>query len=314
MSFLNLDDARCTFCVGYLTALGEGESGAPLDAAYVADLLEGTGSARVVSCVVEWPSEQAGGPLLHVAGQAPMLLEARTLRAFAQGAVSALVVIDADERGEPRLVLKKRHAPGLSYIQSVLGLPEPDQCGWTGLAALDVLGRVLNEAPGSLPSIARTFEKWCVQISCLTEKPSRDERLLVQLVHPDARLPEKEHISDSGYDLTLLYEKKRFGRTILYGTGVVVEAPFGWYFDVVPRSSIIKRGHILANSVGVIDRSYRGEIFVPLIKINETAPDLSLPARVVQLIPRPIVHFPVEQKVALSATGRGAGGFGSTGE
>jgi dUTP pyrophosphatase len=164
-----------------------------------------------------------------------------------------------------------------------------------------------------LPSLATAFADWRVRIAHLTNRDFTNQRMAVQLVHPDARVPMKEHVSDSGYDLTLLYEKKRFGRTILYGTGVIVEAPFGWYFDVVPRSSIIKHGYILANSVGVIDRSYRGEIFVPLIKIDDAAQDLQLPARVAQLIPRPIVHFPVDEVHALSTTQRGSGGFGSTG-
>jgi dUTP pyrophosphatase len=128
----------------------------------------------------------------------------------------------------------------------------------------------------------------------------------------EARLPGKERVSDSGYDLTLLYESQRMGNVVLYGTGIVVEPPSGWYLDLVPRSSIIKRGYIVANSIGVIDRSYRGEILVPLIKVDPKAPDLELPARVAQLIPRPIVHFEIVEE-SVAASHRGEGGFGSTG-
>jgi dUTP pyrophosphatase len=92
-----------------------------------------------------------------------------------------------------------------------------------------------------------------------------------------------------------------------------VVPPPGWYFDVVPRSSIIKLGYLLANSVGVIDRSYRGEILVPLIKWDESAPDLELPQRVVQMVPRPVVHFRIEETQDLNAGLRGDRGFGSSG-
>ncbi|HEU5075560.1 MAG TPA: hypothetical protein VFU02_15315, partial [Polyangiaceae bacterium] len=107
---------------------------------------------------------------------------------------------------------------------------------------------------------------------------------------------------------------KRFGSTVLYGSGIQVAPPAGWYFDVVPRSSIIKTGYIVANSVGVIDRSYRGEVMVPLVKIDPDAPELVLPARVAQMIPRPIVHMQIRAVGSAGTTQRGSGGFGSTGE
>jgi dUTP pyrophosphatase len=92
-----------------------------------------------------------------------------------------------------------------------------------------------------------------------------------------------------------------------------VQPAFGWYFDVVPRSSISKSGYMLANSVGVIDRGYTGEILVPLIKIDPSAPDLKLPARLVQMIPRQIIAAELVEVEAFDETVRGSSGFGSTG-
>jgi dUTP pyrophosphatase len=69
----------------------------------------------------------------------------------------------------------------------------------------------------------------------------------------------------------------------------------------------------MANSFGVIDRAYRGEILVPLIKLDPQAPDLELPCRIAQLIPRPIVHVEWVLVDNLDETERGEGGFGSTG-
>jgi dUTP pyrophosphatase len=134
-----------------------------------------------------------------------------------------------------------------------------------------------------------------------------------QLLRVEAVAPFKARVSDSGYDLTVIRRVKQHGTVTLFGTGLSVRPPYGWYFDVVPRSSIIKSGYLSANSVGVIDRSYRGEIMVPLLKIDPDAPDLELPARVAQMIPRPIVHLSPIARETLNSTQRGTGGFGSTG-
>jgi len=125
--------------------------------------------------------------------------------------------------------------------------------------------------------------------------------------------PFKKRISDSGWDLHLIKLLKKEGNLYFFDTGVRVSPPPGFYFDLVPRSSIYKSGFILANSVGIIDMTYRGTIKVPLIKVDPEKPDPELPWRAVQLIPRRF--FPLEAKRApsLDQTLRGEGGFGSTG-
>lgn len=132
------------------------------------------------------------------------------------------------------------------------------------------------------------------------------------LVDPLGIPPHKARASDSGFDLNLIGIRKTFGKVTLYGTGVSVEPPTGFYFDMVPRSSMIKSGYMLANSVGIIDQGYTGEIMVTLIKVDPDAPDLELPCKMVQLIPRRWHGFhPVNSE--LNSTERGEGGFGSTG-
>jgi dUTP pyrophosphatase len=125
--------------------------------------------------------------------------------------------------------------------------------------------------------------------------------------------PFKKRISDSGFDLYLVKLIKKEGNLYFFDTGVRVSPPPGYYFDLVPRSSIFKSGFILANSVGIIDMTYRGTIKVPLIKVNPDAEEPELPWRAVQLIPRRF--FPLEgiQVESLDPTLRGEGGFGSTG-
>lgn len=129
----------------------------------------------------------------------------------------------------------------------------------------------------------------------------------------NATLPSKARASDSGYDLSIIEKAKTLGAVELYDTGIKVTPPPGYYFDLVARSSITKTGYMLANGIGVIDRSYVGPVLVPLIKVDPNAPELELPLKVVQLIPRPIVHVRFVEVDSLDETDRGAGGFGSTG-
>lgn len=131
----------------------------------------------------------------------------------------------------------------------------------------------------------------------------------------NAILPSKTHDSDSGYDLTIIEKIKTVGNTDFFTTGIKIEPEDGWYVDVVPRSSIGKTGYILANSVGIIDNSYRGEIIIALKKVDPIAQEIELPCRIAQMIPRKVHQITIEEvsEEELGDTSRGTGGFGSTG-
>lgn len=164
----------------------------------------------------------------------------------------------------------------------------------------------------SMITFDANFSIWRDIFSDLCCETVSFDPMIVKRNRPDALLPSKSRVSDSGYDLTLVEHVKTVGNVEFYDTGISVEPPFGWYFDLIGRSSITKSGYILANSVGVIDRSYTGNVIVALIKINQFAKDLCLPSKLVQIIPRRIVHLDVIEKNCLTVTSRGAGGFGST--
>jgi deoxyuridine 5'-triphosphate nucleotidohydrolase len=191
---------------------------------------------------------------------------------------------------------------------------------FTGDNALDLLGKLYENSPVNQNYYRKIYLDWAMLVPGFTNNsiyPSNERPYFKwSKTRPDAVRPQKARVTDSGYDLVLLEKIKTIGVVELYETGIKVIPPVGWYFDVVPRSSITKSGYILANSVGIIDKTYTGSIKVPLIKINKDAPDLELPLRLVQLIPRMIVHFddveiPEEE---LGNTSRGSGGFGSTGK
>lgn len=210
---------------------------------------------------------------------------------------------------EPYCAIASASPKLLEAIASFSAIPcrrEPDRVAWTGNNALDLLARLYDGAPIAMQRKRRSYEDWATWVS-------RDLLFRWVKVHPAARPPTKAHASDSGYDITLIEAGRRAGMVQFYRTGLKLQPSFGWYFDLVPRSSITKTGYIVANSVGVIDRTYVGEVLVPLIKIDPSAPDLELPARVAQIIPRPIVHAAFVEVESLDESLRGSGGFGSTG-
>lgn len=138
-------------------------------------------------------------------------------------------------------------------------------------------------------------------------------KVKVKYSRPDAVRPSKSRFSDVGLDLTLVGLHSQKGTMRLFHTGVHVTPPLGYYTQVVPRSSIVKTGFMLANSVGIIDPAYTGEILIALQKVDPDAAELELPLRLGQLILVKREHFIVEEVDSLTTTDRGAGGFGSTG-
>jgi deoxyuridine 5'-triphosphate nucleotidohydrolase len=246
------------------------------------------------------------------------------LKVFCRALFDVAATISRPEAGELRIRLPR---PGSAILDGLVEYTQvvPSKLGknavhFRGVGALDLLGILYDGARTNQPGESRLFrpkllsryEAWACRIAQLA--PVKEPAVLaVQRLREDAVVPQKGRISDSGYDLTIVHAVRTHGNITLFGTGLSVDPPQGWYFDVIARSSLIKLGYMMANSVGVIDRAYRGEIMVPLVKVDPNAPDITLPARVAQLIPRPIVHFPVVERSELTFTHRGTGGFGSTG-
>ncbi|GAB3861376.1 dUTP diphosphatase [Hymenobacter terrigena] len=100
----------------------------------------------------------------------------------------------------------------------------------------------------------------------------------------------------------------------LIPTGLSVEIPVGYEAQVRPRSGLaVKHGIGIVNSPGTIDADYRGEIRVLLVNLSNESFVVNDGERIAQLVVakhETVTWQPVE---ALSATQRGAGGYGSTG-
>lgn len=98
-------------------------------------------------------------------------------------------------------------------------------------------------------------------------------------------------------------------------TGIAIALPGPEYVALVfARSGLgIKHGIALSNGVGVIDSDYRGEIQVGLTNLSHIPYTIQPGDRIAQLVLTPVVTPEVELVAELGETGRGAGGFGSTG-
>jgi len=104
------------------------------------------------------------------------------------------------------------------------------------------------------------------------------------------------------------------GQYALVPTGLAMALPPGYEAQVRPRSGLAaKHGVTVLNSPGTIDADYRGEIKVILINHGQTAFVVKRGERIAQMVIAPMVQAALVPVAALSATDRGAGGFGSTG-
>jgi dUTP pyrophosphatase len=150
----------------------------------------------------------------------------------------------------------------------------------------------------------------------MSSTPNKDERILsVKKLVPQAILPAQGYFSDVGYDISIIRIIRPIGPGVtLYGTGLVIAPPEGFYVELVPRSSLCKTGWGFANSIGIIDPTYRGEVSVVLFRLHQFTQELELPLRVGQLVLRKlyILHRMVEV-THFRHTPRDIGGFGSTG-
>lgn len=135
--------------------------------------------------------------------------------------------------------------------------------------------------------------------------------LLVELLSPVARLPERQHILDIGYDLFVADVRDSGDGTVCIDFGIAVEPPVGYHVELFSRSSIYKSGLVMANGVGLIDPGYRGPIKMMCYRVKP-GPLPKVGERFGQLVLRQSEILPLRE-AKLSNTDRGSGGFGSTG-
>ena len=131
--------------------------------------------------------------------------------------------------------------------------------------------------------------------------------------HTDtAKLPEKAHNGDLGYDIFADEDVElSHGEYKLISTGVSIKCSNGkWGHIIKDRSSMAVKG--LFSHAGVIDAGYTGEIKVLLQNVGGFY-QIKKGDKIAQLIPTKVTSFEVMETTELHSGGRGSKGFGSTG-
>ena len=132
---------------------------------------------------------------------------------------------------------------------------------------------------------------------------------------PPLELPRYETEGSAGLDLRADEPVSLApGERALVATGLALELPPGFEGQVRPRSGLaVRHGVGMVNAPGTIDSDYRGEVKVILVNHGQAAVRFERGERIAQLVVAAVVRATLVVAEALGETGRGAGGFGSTG-
>ena len=133
--------------------------------------------------------------------------------------------------------------------------------------------------------------------------------------NPDLPLPERASAEAAGFDVRSC-EAFRLapGEIHAAATGLIMEMPAGMECQVRPRSGLAARhGITLPNSPGTIDSDYRGELRILMQNLGDEVVSISRGDRVAQLVFSRCLSPSLEEVPGVTRTGRGSGGFGSTG-
>jgi dUTP pyrophosphatase len=142
------------------------------------------------------------------------------------------------------------------------------------------------------------------------------EVLITRLPHGEGLpLPGRATEGSAGFDIAsaegaVLQPMERR----LFGTGFAVAVPEGWEIQIRPRSGLAyKHGITLPNTPATIDSDYRGELKVALVNLSAEPFTVERGMRIGQLVVAQVPEATFKEVAELPASGRGAGGFGSTG-
>lgn len=143
-----------------------------------------------------------------------------------------------------------------------------------------------------------------------------DVQVLITRLDSSVALPVYAKGGDAGADITTRIDITLApGERVLVPTGISIALPDGYAAFVLPRSGLaIKHGVTMVNAPGTVDAGYRGEL--QCIMINHD-PQESITFkkgdRIAQLVIQRVERAEFIEVQELPGSGRGTGGFGSTG-
>ncbi|MDO4848188.1 MAG: dUTP diphosphatase [Coriobacteriia bacterium] len=140
--------------------------------------------------------------------------------------------------------------------------------------------------------------------------------LPIKRLDPGVELPSYAYEGDAGLDLRSNEDVvlAPFERRLV-STGLAIAIPDGYAGFVQPRSGLaLRKGLSMANTPGLIDAHYRGELKVCAINLDAENPiEIKKGERIAQLVIQKVPVLALMEVDELDETDRGAGGFGSSG-
>ena len=140
--------------------------------------------------------------------------------------------------------------------------------------------------------------------------------VLITRLDPDLPLPRYAKGGDAGADIVSRIDITLApGERALVPTGIAIALPDGYVALVHPRSGLaIKHGVTMVNAPGTVDAGYRGELQIILINHDKSdSVSFKRGDRIAQLVIQKVERAEFVEVRDLPGSGRGTGGFGSTG-
>lgn len=194
---------------------------------------------------------------------------------------------------------------GIEKFVETPAIIEKNRIYWSGVNAIDFMYRLYENCD----LYSRENYDRLVRVSNQTDTLPL---LRYRKVLPGAVDLYKKRMTDSGYDLTVIKKHKEENGVYYYDTGIQIQPEYGYYCEIVARSSLAKSGWMIANNVGIIDAGYTGNLLIALVRVVNKVKEIELPARIAQLIPRKLILMNPVEVSSLETTERvDTGGLGS---
>jgi dUTP pyrophosphatase len=227
------------------------------------------------------------------------------------GIIDAIGILDTTTKNITLTIPYINHNTSNDFLDMIKvphKIIEDDTIIISGINYIDFMGKLYSESTEELYN-TENYNRFSTIIQC--------DQPIINFIKelPYAISPTKANFSDVGYDISIIKIHKILNdSTTLYDTGIKLEIPIGYYVEIVPRSSIVKTGYMLSNSIGIIDCSYKGNLYIALTRVSDNAIDIEFPFKCCQLIVRKQV-FPIFTEINeedISESKRNEGGFGSS--
>lgn len=110
----------------------------------------------------------------------------------------------------------------------------------------------------------------------------------IKLIHPASIKPRKQTISDIGYCIYIIKEKKRLSnKSIIYETGIIVNPQYGYCIKLIQSNDLSKYGYQLCTQY--IQPNY--PVDITLTKIDKSLPDIKLPFACALMVIQEFIHY-----------------------